>query len=315
MPQVSELSVSLPDGEYFIGVGLGGFDTAIGSSFDDGFVNSGSIGAFSLDQFISLNVNDASVTGNPVGGNFPGFDNVNTLYFRVEVNSAPTTFSDFGIIGQAGTFTFDTKGSTSAFVGVTPPTIVASDTVFAVFDINGVFLGQTTDSLTLSLPRGEYFIGVGLGLAEGVSTASNFDDGFTNGGSTDPFLRDQFISLNVNGVSLSGALVAGGNFLGFDNVNTQYFRVEVVSSPPTTFSDLGIISSAGSFTFDSSSSTSEFEGVRIFGDNVLAVFDTSGALLAPSSQFEQTITLPDGEYFLGVGLGADEGLSLSLIHI
>ena len=139
MPQVSELSVSLPDGEYFIGVGLGGFDTAIGSSFDDGFVNSGSIGAFSLDQFISLNVNDASVTGNPVGGNFPGFDNVNTLYFRVEVNSAPTTFSDFGIIGQAGTFTFDTKGSTSAFVGVTPPTIVASDTVFAVFDINGVF--------------------------------------------------------------------------------------------------------------------------------------------------------------------------------
>ena len=107
---------------------------------------------------------------------------------------------------------------------------IFGDNVLAVFDTSGALLAPSSQfEQTITLPDGEYFLGVGLGADEGLSSGSNFDDGFVNAASTDPFTSNHIISLEINGASVIGNPV-GGNFPGFENVNTQYFRFEVGSS-------------------------------------------------------------------------------------
>ena len=134
----------------------------------------------------------------------------------------PPSFVDLGVIGNPGTFIFNTDNSLFAD-GVT-----TIDTELGLFDSDGILLDSDDDGstgffseITFDAPAGEYF----LAISEFDSV---FADGFQNTGTQFEAGESGTAVLNINGVE-AGSQVIGNPDTGNDP--TGFFRVEVVAVP------------------------------------------------------------------------------------
>lgn len=161
---------------------------------------------FTLPEIATYNGNSSMYT--PTSGLMAG------------VGGSPGTFLDLGIIGAAGTYSFDTDGSQNLSSGFD------LDTEMGLWDGAGLLLDADDDGLgfpysliTADLVDGEYFIGIS-------EFDSIFGDGFTNTGTgfEDGEIGDTF--LNIDG-AFAGSVLAGGAGTGLDQ--TAFYRFEIGS--------------------------------------------------------------------------------------
>lgn len=129
-------------------------------------------------------------------------------------HAVPVSFMDLGVIGKAGSFTFDTNGSNF-------------DTELGLWNEEGRILGRNDDGgiglqsrLTRTLARGVYFLGVSEFNSRFRRNFRNTGTGFEPGETED-------IVLNLDGSQL--ALFQGAS----DQLDqeTAFFRVEVEHVP------------------------------------------------------------------------------------
>ncbi len=142
--------------------------------------------------------------------------------------AVPTSFTDLGSIGSAGTFTFDTIGSTITGQG-------DMDTDTALWAADGALLAQNDDiegvdangdptidlfsRIETPLSAGIYFIGIG-------EFGSFFEDNFLNEGPSLEAGEQANIVLNI-----AGTLVASGTLSGTSQRGETLFYQFSIDAP------------------------------------------------------------------------------------
>lgn len=131
-------------------------------------------------------------------------------------NAQPGSFIDLGNIGAAGTYIFDTVGTTDVVTGANV------DTELGIWDMGGTLLAANDDfggtlfsQITIDLTDGMYFLGVS-------EFNSVFGDGFVNTGDAFEGGDDANVVLNINGAFAGGGVA--GSFL---DQETLFFKVTV----------------------------------------------------------------------------------------
>jgi len=156
--------------------------------------------------------------------------------------AAPLTYTDLGIIGGSGSYTFDTVGSVHTGTGQTGDV----DTELAIWAVDGMLLAQDDDDgpglfslITIDLDPGTYFLGIS-------EFNSIFEDDFINSGSG--FETDEAATamLNIND-AFAGSIVGLND--SFDQ-ETGFFQVTVANVPvpaalPLLASGMALLGFAG----------------------------------------------------------------------
>ncbi|MGF1502307.1 MAG: VPLPA-CTERM sorting domain-containing protein [Paracoccaceae bacterium] len=136
--------------------------------------------------------------------------------------SAPATFIDLGNIGPAGTFTFDTLGSTDRGL--------VFDTVLTLFGETGTIIAENDDfrrnftsSITEDLTDGVFFLGV---TEFSVAFGQNFS---VVGGSLLEPEDSGTLLININSVNVASEAFANDVFTS-TNTDPLFARFEVGAS-------------------------------------------------------------------------------------
>ncbi|MBL4592064.1 MAG: PEP-CTERM sorting domain-containing protein [Phycisphaerales bacterium] len=135
----------------------------------------------------------------------------------------PSSFLDLGVIGNEGSYTFDSQGSNLEFTGE------RIDTELGLWDSTGLLLASnnnisssnTWSRVTESLTAGVYFIGVS-------EFNSVFEDNFINTGSAFEPGDIGSVWLNINGMFANS--IFSGDFSLLDQ-ETGFFKVTVIPAP------------------------------------------------------------------------------------
>ena len=265
----SSVTINLTDGIYFVAI------SEFSSTFEDGFVNSGSAFEPGDLETAVLNINGNSLGSIQIGEDLSVDE---TAFFRFEVGP-PSRFIDLGNRGPSGSFTLDTIGS-------------GFDTEIGIWDFNGNLLNSDDDggpgkesSISINLVDGVYFVAIS-------EFNSVFEDNFVNSGSAFEAGDIETAILNVNGFQLGSVQVGEDPSVE----ETGYFRFEV-GGPFFDFTNLGNVGPSGLFTLDTIGSGFDTE-IGVWNANgTLVVSDDDGG---PGLESSATITLADGVYFLAI---------------
>jgi len=138
----------------------------------------------------------------------------------------PASFTDLGVIGGEGAYTFDTINSVNTGIGAGSDT----DTELGLWDSAGILLTENDDfdtanfgfwsQIITNLTAGDYYLGIG-------EFDSIFGDGFINTGTSWEAGETSDVMLNING-AFAGIHVGASDQL---DQETAFFKVTVTPAP------------------------------------------------------------------------------------